>query len=156
MALLIGTSLSTIHAQHDVLSAGGDISSGSGSVAFSIGQVAYINYYSEAGSVSQGVQQPNIFNIVGTEDLDKDWTMTLYPNPASDLVYIDLKNDNIFKKYNKLNIHLFDVDGKLIAQKEISSIITSFPLTTLTDAVYILQISHDQQVLKSFKLYKSN
>ena len=154
--MIIATSLATIHAQHDVLSAGGDISSGSGSVAFSIGQVAFINYSSESGSISQGVQQPNIFNIVGTEDLDKEWTATLYPNPASDLVYVDLKNDNIFKKYNQLNIHLFDVNGKLLAQKEISSIITSFPLTTLTDAVYIMQISQDQQVLKSFKLYKSN
>ena len=156
MVLWIGASLATIHAQHDVLSAGGDFSSGSGSVAYSIGQVAYINYSSESGSISQGVQQPNIFNIVGTEDLDKDWTASLYPNPASDIVYVDLKNDNIFKKYNRLNIQLFDVDGKLLAQKEISSIITSFPLTALSDAVYILQIHQGQQVLKSFKLYKSN
>jgi hypothetical protein len=156
LVCLATAALGTIHAQHDVLTAGGDISSGGGSVAFSIGQVAYTNFSGTAGSVAQGVQQPNFFNIVATDDPDQDWILTLYPNPADQLVYVDLKDDRLFKKFNKLNIRLFDVQGKLLSQKNITEIVTPFPLTAMTDAVYILQLWQDQQPLKSFKLYKSN
>lgn len=156
IALLAGTSLIAIHAQHDVLSAGGDFSSAGGSVAFSIGQIGYTYQTGESGSASLGVQQPYFFNIVATDDPDQQWAITLYPNPADQLVYVDLKDDIALKQFKDLQIRLFDLQGKLMAEKDITEIITPFPLTSLTEAIYILQIGQEQKTLKSFKLYKSN
>lgn len=59
-ALLIGVlvfSITVAQAQQSAHAAGSDGSSNTGSVAFSIGQVAYSSYTAEAGTEAQGVQQ---------------------------------------------------------------------------------------------------
>ena len=59
-ALLIGVlvfSITVAQAQQSAHAAGSDGSSNAGSVAFSIGQVVYSSYTTEAGTEAQGVQQ---------------------------------------------------------------------------------------------------
>jgi hypothetical protein len=156
IALLSAALLYGVNAQRDVLAAGGDFSSQGGSVAFSIGQIAYTNHAGESGTVSLGVQQPNLFNIVATEDLEPQDAVTLYPNPAGETVYVDLQDKSLIEKFNSLTIRVFDLQGKLITQQDISDVVTPFSLTNMSEAVYLLQIMHEQQTIKSFKLYKSN
>jgi opacity protein-like surface antigen len=156
IVLLSAALLYGIQAQREVLTTGGDFSSAGGSVAFSIGQIAYTYHGSESGNVSLGVQQPNLFNIVATEDIEPLDAVSLYPNPASEIVYVDLQDESLIKKYNSLSIRLFDMQGKLITQQEINQVVTPFTLTNMSEAVYLLQIMHEQQPIKSFKLYKSN
>jgi len=156
IALLSAALLYGVNAQRDVLAAGGDFSSQGGSVAFSIGQIAYTNHAGESGTVSLGVQQPNLFNIVATEDLEPQDAVTLYPNPAGETVYVDLQDKSLIEKFNSLTIRVFDLQGKLITQQDISEVVTPFSLTHMSEAVYLLQIMHEQQTIKSFKLYKSN
>ena len=156
IALLSAALLYGVSAQREVLSAGGDYSSQGGSVAFSIGQIAYTFHTGESGNVSLGVQQPNLFNIVATEDLEPLDAVTLYPNPAVETVYVDLQDKSLIEKFNSLTIRLFDLQGKLIAQQEISEVVTPITLKNTSEAVYLLQIMHEQQTIKSFKLYKSN
>ncbi len=156
IALLLGPPLCVIHAQRDVLTRGGDFSSAGGSVAWSIGQIAYTYYTGESGNVSLGVQQPNLFTIVATDDLDELLSVSLYPNPASESVYVDLLDVNVIKKLESPAIRLLDIQGKLIAQKEITGVLTTIPLTGLSESVYVLQIMSGQEPVKSFKLCKSN
>jgi hypothetical protein len=143
-------------AQKDVLSAGGDGSSANGSVSFSVGQVGYTYITGEAGSATLGVQQSNVFNIVATEDLDKTWEISFYPNPASEAVFIELKDAGVLQKFNLLKARLYDPAGRLIVEQEIQEPVTRLPINNLTDAFYILQISQDQTMIKSFKLFKTN
>ncbi len=156
IAFLTVSWLITLRAQQNVLAAGGDNSSGSGSVAFSIGQVGYTNYMGESGSVALGVQQPNFFNIVATEEPGQPRTIRLYPNPATETVYVDLQQEAVPNQGHDMQIRLFDLTGKLISQKLITEMITPFSLTGLHDATYILQVRQDQKTLTSFKLFKSN
>jgi hypothetical protein len=156
IAFLTGLPLMALQAQRDVLTRGGDYSSSGGSVAFSIGQIGYTYLTGEAGSASLGVQQPIRFNIVATDDVNPLWEVSLYPNPASENVYIDLKDDDVLKNFNALYVRLFDLQGKLVVEKKITEIVTAFPLSGFAESMYLLQILQDQQPLKSFKLYKSN
>jgi hypothetical protein len=156
ITLLTSLPLMALQAQRDVLTRGGDYSSSGGSVAFSIGQIGYTYLTGEAGSASLGVQQPIRFNIVATDDVNPLWEVSLYPNPASENVYIDLKDDDVLKNFNALYVRLFDLQGKLVIEKKITEKITAFPLSGFAESMYLLQILQDQQPLKSFKLYKSN
>ena len=156
IALLLGPPLCAIHAQRDVLTRGGDFSSAGGSVAWSIGQIAYTYYTGEAGSVSLGVQQPNLFTIVGTNDPGEWLAVNLYPNPASEAVYVDLLDANVLKQFNSPLIRVLDVQGKLVSEKQITEVLTAIPLTGLSESVYVLQIMNGQEPVKSFKLCKSN
>jgi len=145
-----------VHAQRDVLTRGGDYSSAGGSVAFSIGQIGYTYLTGEAGSASLGVQQSNVFNIVATDDLEPFWEVSLYPNPASEIVYINLQDESVLKDFNALHLRLLDVQGKLVKEMKIIEAVTTLSLSGLAESVYFIQILQDQQPLKSFKLYKSN
>jgi len=156
IAFITALPLLAITAQREVLTRGGDNSSAGGSVAFSIGQIGYTYLTGEAGSASLGVQQSNLFNIVATDDISILADVSLYPNPASEVVYISLQDESVLKKFNALQARLIDVQGKLVYEKGITEVITSFPLSGLAESVYFLQIVQDQQPLKSFKLYKSN
>ena len=100
------------------------------------------------------MQQPNLFNIVATDDLNELLTVSLYPNPASESVYVDLLDVTVIKKLDSPTIRLLDIQGKLIAQKEITEVLTTIPLTGLSESVYILQIMSGQEPVKSFKLIK--
>jgi len=102
------------------------------------------------------VQQPNLFNIVATDDPSDLLAVTLYPNPASEAVYVDLLDINVIKKLDSPVIRLLDIQGKLISQKDITEVLTTIPLTGLSEAVYVLQILNGQSPVKSFKLCKSN
>jgi len=156
LVFLIGVATFNLQAQRDVLPAGGDFSSSGGSVAFSIGQIGYTYLTGESGSASLGVQQPNTFNIVATDDPVPALAMTLYPNPADQFVYVDLKEENALEQFEGLQIRLYDLQGQLIAEKEMTDKVTRFPLVDLSDALYVLQICQGQKMITSFKLFKSN
>ena len=72
-----------IHAQSAVSASGGNATGSGGSVAYTIGQVTYTNFSGESGSISLGVQQPNLILTVGTQELDITLSASVFPNPAS-------------------------------------------------------------------------
>ena len=69
--------------QQAVGSAGGDASSTSGSVAFTLGQVAASYMNSSGGSVAQGVQQPYTLLPTAVDDPNEGPGVTIGPNPAT-------------------------------------------------------------------------
>ena len=79
-ALLVLFFTYSVQAQESAHSAGGDVSSSIGSVAFSIGQVIYISYSLGVGTESQGVQQrydvgavSNLKAIVDNQTIEVTW-----------------------------------------------------------------------------------
>ncbi len=88
--MLMIASITIASAQQGNVSAGGSISGTGGSMSYSVGQTDYLNYTSEAGSISFGLQQPwfdtpgvppilNVpdTNIVGGESLCFNATVTV-------------------------------------------------------------------------------
>ncbi|HUR31026.1 MAG TPA: hypothetical protein VMZ69_06310, partial [Saprospiraceae bacterium] len=73
-----------IHGQMDIVVTGGDAVGSGGSAAYSVGQVAYINMTTEAGLISLGVQQPNLFLTVDTDEPEFTISASAFPNPVND------------------------------------------------------------------------
>ena len=70
------------------------------------------------------------------KDLDLDSTLKLYPNPATDKIYISSK-----KPLSALA--LYDVYGKLVLKKENNA--NSIDVSRLNSGVYFLEVSSNSE-----------
>jgi len=96
MLKILSTSISLLlvtftFGQTSVNTSGGTVSNPSGSVSYSIGQVAYESISNASGSVSQGVQQAfEIATLMLTENTF-NFSLTAFPNPTQSFLTLELK-----------------------------------------------------------------
>jgi len=151
---LFGLSLlatASIVAQETVLSSGNDITGAGGSASYSIGQVVYTTNSGTNGSVAQGVQQPYEISITTITDADISVSLSVYPNPTSDLLILKANmKDDLGLSYQLHSIHTTLIEGKAIG-KETELI----DMGSLPSAVYILTVYNDNLPIKTFKIIKN-
>lgn len=149
--LLFGLGL-TIQAQQAPTAAGGDASGSGGSVAYSVGQVAYITVTGPTGSVVQGVEQPfEIFVLSTNEVAATDISISVFPNPTSDNLILQVGDFST----NKLSYQLLDIRGRLLNNDIITANQTQLSLANLPQAAYFVNITRQNKKVKAFKILKN-
>ena len=144
--------LTNSYAQQAATATGGDASGSGGSVAYSIGQVVYTTSTGSTGSVAQGVQQPYEISIaLGVENQSINLVMAAYPNPTND--YLTLSVSNL--ELSNLNFQLFDMSGKLIENRKITSATETIRMENLPSASYFLKVTTNNNDVKTFKIIKN-
>ena len=146
-----------VKAQMDVVVSGGEASGSGGTSSYSVGQVNYINIPAEAGFISLGVQQPNLFLTVDTDEPEINVSASAFPNPAHHTVNLelDIEQQNVFAT-KELHYELYDTEGKILMRQKIVSPLTSIPIDALGNALYFLRVTRDHHEIKTFKIFKSN
>jgi hypothetical protein len=146
--LLLG--LGGLYAQESPTTAGGEATGTGGTASYSVGQVVYTAATGTNGSLAQGVQQPyEISTTVGIKETAITLELSVYPNPTSD--YLTLKvEDN-----TELNYQLYDLQGKVIENKKVSSTTTSINVENLSKAIYFLNVTKNNRIVKTFKIIKN-
>lgn len=152
--LISATALSTIWAQDAVLSSGDDATASRGSVSYSVGQVAYTSQSSQSGAVNAGVQQPVKVIMVGSAEPVSDMTLGIYPNPTMDKLILELSGE--YLEHGKNSFSLYDLCGKPLLQERILSRSVIVPLDAYAHGMYLLKVSHNNDVIKTFKVIKTN
>ena len=145
-----------VQAQTAVSASGGNATGTGGSAAYTIGQAAYTNFGGESGSINLGVQQPNLILTVSTNELDITLSASVFPNPASTSASLKLEGESASPIADDLALNLYDLNGKLVLQQSIHSVITTIPMDHLTNGVYVLQVTRKNIEIKSFKVFKTN
>jgi hypothetical protein len=141
-----------LSAQQGAAASGGDAKGAGGSVSYSIGQTDYMANTGTSGSVNQGLQQPYEIQILtGIEQTGIRLSCAVYPNPTSDFIILNVQGTDI----NSGNYELFDSHDKLIRSQKVVDEETRIPLTGLPDGIYLLRLTGDGQVLKSFRIIKN-
>ncbi|MCD9853725.1 T9SS type A sorting domain-containing protein [Epilithonimonas sp. JDS] len=142
--------LGLMKAQTAVLATGTTAAGAAGSVAYSVGQVAY----SQKGAnleVTEGVQQPYEITTLDVDDesiMEKN--ILLYPNPVRDFLNVDFGKEN----FHNSRYSLFDPQGKLIKTGNLTQKKTELDMTRFPSSVYIIQIFQDNKNIKTFKIIK--
>lgn len=140
-------------AQQAILSSGGTTNANNGSMSYSIGQATYHSHTSDDGSISQGVQQVYQIEVVnGLENNEINLNVAAYPNPTSN--YLTLQVDK-FKKGTFLTFQLYNVEGKLLLNKNITQNTTLVEMAEMTNSTYYLKITGKQGIIKTFKINKN-
>lgn len=74
----------------------------------------------------------------------------VYPNPSTDKLTLNVGNI----KLSLLSFQLYDVSGKLIENKKISSAIETIDMENLPCATYFLKVTKNNTEVKTFKINK--
>ena len=148
--LLLGFGL-TIQAQQATIAAGGNASGSGGTAAYSVGQVVYTTHIGTNGSVAQGVQQAYEIYTVGIAETGFNFSLQAYPNPTTDYLTLNLGNAEL----STLNFQLYDIGGKLIESKKITSTTETILVENLPSATYFLKVTNNNNEVKTFKIIKN-
>ena len=150
LALLLSTTLSII-AQETAPSTDGDTSGSGGAFSFTVGQVFYTTNTSSTGSVSQGMQQAFEIQTRSNPSLSTvQLTAVTYPNPSTDYLVLKITDTAI----ENLQYTLFDLNGKTIISKSITTSSTEITMKNYSTGIYLLKLTKKNQLIKTFKIIK--
>ena len=147
-AMLI--SFMQVSAQESVNSAGGDATGSGGSAAYSIGQVVYTTATGSGGTSEQGVQHAYEIFTVDINETPFVVSLTVFPNPTADKLNLQISN----YQNERLRYQLFDLNGKLILDGNISSVQTIIDMGTLPTAEYLVKLMDGKKKIQTFKIFK--
>ena len=146
--LLLNTVLT---AQETFSSSGFNSNGNSGLISYSVGQVSVGFFNGNNGSLTHGVQQPyEIFSTTGDDILNINLKLTAYPNPTIDQLFLSI--ENIQGKF--FNYQLFNMQGKLLLIDKCENNKTHINLNEFPPNTYLLSISENNTVIKSFTIIK--
>ena len=151
VTLLFLFSLQLSYSQEIVPSTGGDATGAGGTSSFTVGQVFYTSNTSSTGSVSQGVQQAfEIQTLSNPGLLTVQLTAVTYPNPTTDYVVLKITDTAL----ENLQYSLFDLNGKTIVSKKITTSSTEINTRNFSIGMYLLKLTKKNQPIKTFKIIK--
>jgi len=136
-------------AQEVVSTQGNSYSNANGSIDFTIGEVMINTGTDGTTAITQGFHQTN-WNFVGVEDYALHFEVTVFPNPTEDVLTIQTTT------FERVTYSLYDAQGKLVLKDALSAEQTPIQVSQLAPGSYSLTLNNDAQILKTFKLIKSN
>lgn len=154
LVLLVASILlvSLTQAQESVNTSGGDIINGTGSVAYTVGQLVYTSSTGANGSVSPNVQQAYEIFTVGINESMLDVSLSIFPNPTSDNLTLQISE----YESQKLRYKIYNIQGELLKNAVISSKQTIINMTELPTATYIVEVvNHENEKIQTFKIIKN-
>ena len=138
--------------QESVNTTGGDVFGNSGTISYSVGQLVYQSFSGNTISVSQGVQQTYIISTIGLTDSDLQISISLYPNPTSNDLTLDLNVNNI----EKYSFELYDLQGNLLMNNQVTAHKTVIETSNLPTSSYLIHLFNEKhQNIRSFKIVKN-
>ncbi len=108
-----------------------------------------ISYYRLKQTDADGKESYS--SIVSVNISTSESELTAYPNPT--LSYLNLKISNMSSK--KLGFRIVSLEGKVIFQQLIKDNLTTINTSTLNSGTYILSVTNDNTLIKSFKIIKN-
>ena len=142
-------------AQSAIVPLGGDTQSNSGSVTYTVGQIAVENAANSSGSVTiaEGVQQPYEIQTVGIDEYPQiALNAVVYPNPTDNLAQLQLNGFKI--PTDGLRAILYDGNGKQLQSVIVTDELTPFQIGQYATGTYYLELRNSRRVLKTFKIVR--
>ncbi len=136
----------------EVIATGGDYNSNSsGSVSYTIGELATASYTSGDIVLLEGFQSGSI-EIADVIDLiNVDFAISAYPNPVVAELKLIIEN----AQGKSLQYQVFDINGKLLKQNLIEADETTISFSNMVIAIYVVKVIDAKKAeIKSFTIVK--
>lgn len=143
----------SLHAQSSeryvISSSGGEMSSNQYSIDYTLGETVISTVQSSNYMLTQGFHQPISIKTSVPEETSGE--ISLYPNPTSDQVFLDLPEN-----LNEVNVFLFTLNGQKVLSKSHLSDESNINLSGLASGTYIISIINpkNQSVEERIKIQK--
>ncbi len=143
-------SLSTLHAQEVIATAGNHHEAGDISVSWTLGETIIETFKAGENILTQGFHQSKL-TVVSIDEIDlPGYNITAFPNPASSYVTLKIEAEN----YEKMSFRLYDFNGRLIERNRIGGSYTNISFEGLKPAAYFIRIIEDGKKLTTVKIIK--
>lgn len=155
LIVIVVFAYSGLNAQEMVTAAGGNVSSGDGSVSNSIGLLVFASASDGNGSVTEGVQQPyEISQLVDINDIPADkLKLTVSPNPVVQSLLLKVESTTFLKDAYTYNI--YSSVGGLISQGKLTESETVISMMHIKSGVYFLRIDSEDNKSLTYKIIKN-
>ncbi len=142
----------SIMAQRNTVATGGDALGSGGSLSISVGQIDYREASGSGGSVNLGLQQPYEIFVLGTDEHPNiQIEMVVFPNPTR--ANLTLRMERVPNA--EMQMELYDLQGRSLYQNRIQSNENEVSMESLASGTYILRVSDNRSLLKTFKIIKN-
>lgn len=85
--------------------------------------------------------------FLGEEEIETPLAYSVYPNPAKEILNIDIQNTT-----NNTSIVVFDIVGKKVAEKNLANGNNKLNIESLKSGVYFYSLIRDENILETKKL----
>ncbi len=134
-------------------SAGNTYLNGNFSLNWSIGEPV-IDTYAESGIIlTQGFHQ-NCYVITAIEDLRSDIEISVYPNPTTDYINLQLISGFEIRNGDVLQYLITDFGGKILEEGKLFTSIQSLNFSNFASGTFFLKILFKNRIIKTFKIIK--
>ena len=121
--------------QNSFLTNGNTINQSEGSISYSIGQLNQNHVQNSSFFISEGVQQPlEIIDVLGISSLKPTNTISIYPNPTTDIVALQF--DQALS--NNIQIVLKDIAGRVLVSEELNFNTSTLSIGHLPKAILMI------------------
>jgi hypothetical protein len=134
-----------------VSSSGTHFSNATYQLDWSLGECVTTTHSADNYVITQGFHQENYSISVGITDCNTSIDITVYPNPTTDFITINITSDNL---KNVSNLRLTDTNGKVLLQEKVNEIETFLNFSEYASGVYFLSIKNNNQLITSYKIVK--
>ena len=148
----IGAFTLAANSQSSIVSAGGDASNSSGSVAYSVGQVAVTYQSNNINTIAEGVQQTYEISTIVVNYPGINIKAVVFPNLTINYIQLSLTNFDLSNR--KIEGRIYDSNGKFLTLMDIMELETIIDLSKFATGTYYLSLYEKEQLLKSFKIVK--
>lgn len=145
--------INKVEAQQAIVSSGSSqIESEGGSISYSVGQISYSYTESLNGSISEGVQQAYLIEVVSAVDAYRKIKLECkaYPNPTTDILY--LKTENLILE--KLEYSIYSFSGHLLKEGIVDNSLIQIDMRQYISAMYLLKVTREGKDCITFKIVK--
>lgn len=135
-----------------ITTSGGFFISANSSLSWTLGEPVMETDVAANSLLTQGFQQSQMSSVAVNKIADET-DISVYPNPVSDLVVINIRST----ENSILKAELTDVLGKMFFQDKLLQQITTIDMRTFADGLYFLKLlSEDGKIHKTVKVEKIN
>lgn len=134
-----------------VASAGDHFDNGTTQLSWTLGEVVIDTYDNGTNILTQGFHQTQL-TVTSVEETLANVRLNMYPNPTSELLNVELGNNE-----SDINLQLFDMSGKLVHQAKIEAYQTKYvvPMNLVATGNYLVQMqSVDGKMNTTHKVIK--
>lgn len=120
-----------------IASAGEHYDNGTTQLSWTLGEVVIDTYDNRTNVLTQGFHQTQL-TVTSIEETLSNVRLNMYPNPTSELLNIELGNNE-----SDIELKLFDMGGKLVYTNKIEAYQTKYvvPMNAVATGNYLIQMS---------------
>ena len=150
LLLILAFPFHHLFSQNSTVSSGGDFSSDTGSVSFSMGQPFFFSYSNSDYSISEGLQQPLEVSVLSIDEALFSGLISVYPIPTSNYITLKISDFDI----DQLTYEVIDLRGKVLMTNKINTNETKIDLYKLEQSIYLLNIKKQGKLIRTTKILK--